>query len=377
MRPASDQFFETIRGSHRIAVRALALDAGQSGTQPVGTALDVQSGSVKYDWTQPIRATLDIVVKPSESVGFPTRASDPLDVSGKEIIVYRGVDYGGGNTELVSLGYFRIDTDEQDIPVDRPIRISAPDRMAGIVDARLEAPRQYGTSWTYGTALSDLITDVYPSAVIEWDDSTSSRHLGGTVLQDEDRYALADDLVTAVGKIFYWDHRGVLVVRDPPDTSITVAEIRHGPLGTLTAFKRKRSRIGVVNIIVATGEAAEERAPARGVARDDNPASPTFWEGPFGPVPDFYSSPLLTTDSMAAKAARTILDRRLGLNYAVDLSALANPAIEVGDPLLVTYSDQAGAEIHIVDSLEIGLSAGDAMRATMRERSVGMGGGGS
>lgn len=371
MRPVTDRFTNAIKGSHKIAFKALALEPGQSGTQPVGVELAVVSGSVKQDWTAPVRSMLDITVKPTSSVGFPTQASDPLDVSGKEIIVYRGIDYGGGDTELVSLGYFRIDENEQDIPVDRPIRIQAPDRMSGIIDGRLESPRQYTSAWTYGDAVEDLVTEVYPDAVIEWDDATSGLHIGAGVLQDTDRYALIDDIVTAVGKIFYWDYRGVLVIRDLPDPLDVVGEIRHGPHGTLTGLKRKRSRIGVVNIIVATGEATDERPPARGVARDDDVRSATYWQGPFGPVPEFYSSPLLTNDSMAAKAARTILDRRLGLNYAVDLSAIPNPAFEVGDSMLVSYSDQAGEEIHIIDSLNIGLGASEAMTATMRERSIG------
>lgn len=377
MRPVTDRFLNAVRGSHKIAVKALALEAGQSGTQPTGVELKALSGNVKYEWSAAIRATLELKVMVTSSVGFPTAATDPLDVSGKEIIVYRGIDYGAGETELVSLGYFRIDTDEQDIPVNRPITISAPDRMAGIVDARLEQPRQYTTAWTYGDAVEDLVTEVYPAAVIEWDDATSGVHLGSNVMQDEDRYALLDDLVTAVGKICYWDYRGVLVVRNIPDPDVVVGEIRHGPRGTLTGLKRRRSRVGAVNIIVATGEATDERPAARGVARDDNPASPTFWQGPFGPVPDFYSSPLLTTDQMATKAARTILDRRLGLSYSVDLSAIPNAAFEVGDPVLVSYSDEAGAEIHIIDSMTIGLGANEAMTATMRERSVGRGGGGS
>ena len=377
MRPVSDRFVEAIKGSHKMTVKAYALEAGQTGTQPDGVELAVVSGSVKYDFNAPIRASLDLVVKPTATVGFPTQAADPIDVSGKEIIVYRGIDYGGGDTELVSLGYFRIDTDEQSIPVDRPITIEAPDRMAGIIDARLEQPRQYNSAWTYGDALEDLFSEVYPDVVIEWDDSTDGRHIGSSVVQDEDRYALAADLVTAVGKIFYYDHRGIVVVRDLPDPNDVVGEIRHGSRGTLTALRRRRSRVGAVNIIVATGEATDERAPARGVARDDNPSSPTFWQGPFGPVPGFYSSPLLVNDAMAMKAARTILDRRLGLNYAVDLAAVPNPAVEVGDSLAVSYSDEVGTEIHIVDQLTIGLQAGDAMPATMRERSVGAGGGGS
>lgn len=377
MRAVTEEFTRTTTGSHRMVVKALAVAPGQSGADPVGVELKVLAGKVNYAFDASIRAMLDITVSVDEEIVWPSSSSDPLDPSGREIVVYRGIDYGGGRMELVGLGYFRIDELDQDIPVGMPIRIEAPDRMGGIIDARFEEPRYYNSSWTYGNALADLIEDVYPDAVIEWDDSTSSTSIGSLIFNDQDRYQLALDLVTAVGKIFYWDYRGVLLVCDPPDPTNIVGEIKSGRDGTLVSLNRKLSRKGVVNIIVATGEATDERPAARGVARDDNPSSRTYWAGPFGPVPDYYSSPLLTNDSMATKAARTILQKRLGLTYNVNFGAVPNPAYEVGDAILVTYDRDAGAEIHVLDTLEIGLSAGEAMTGTMRQQQISAGGGGA
>ena len=376
MRSVTDEFVRTITGSHRVAVKALAVAAGQEGAEPVGIELEVISGKVSMAYDADIRAMLDITVRVTSDVAWPIASTDPLDPSGSEIVVYRGVDYGGGRTELVGLGYFRIDDDEQDIPVDMPIRITATDRMGGIIDARFEEPRYYNTTWTYGDAIEDLVHDVYPAATVEWDDATSSTHLGSLVIQDEDRHAMLMDLVTAVGKICYWDYRGILLVRDPPSDE-PVGELKSGRDGTLVSLNRKLSRVGAVNIIVATGESADERPAVRGVARDDNPASRTYYAGPFGPVPDFYSSPLLTTDSMCIKAARTILGKRLGLLYNVNFGSVPNPANEPGDVLTVTYDRDAGSEIHRIDTLEIGLGANEAMTGAMRQRALTAGGGGA
>src|SRR3982750_3596413 len=115
MRPVSDRFLDAVKGSHKIAVRALALEPGQSGTQPDGIELAVISGKIKFDYGAAVRAMLDLTIVPTATVGFPTRATNPIDVSGKEIIVYRGIDYRGGATDIVRPACFRAGASARDL----------------------------------------------------------------------------------------------------------------------------------------------------------------------------------------------------------------------------------------------------------------------
>src|SRR5690606_22544975 len=172
--------------------------------------------------------------------------------------------------------------------------ISARDRMSAIVDARLTEPRQLESRMTYGQAVSALVLEVLPWAVIEWDDNTSNRALGRTVLVEEDRHGALEDLVTSVGKVCWWDHRGVLVIRTPPDPATPVWDITHGRDGVLVSMARELSREGVYNAVVARGEGADTGTPIQAGVVDDDPDSPTDWHGPFGPVPRFCASPLIT-----------------------------------------------------------------------------------
>lgn len=366
MRPVSDRFLRTVRASHAVKARARVVAAGQTGTNPTGTEIPILSGDVQLDGTADIRSTLEMETDGNGM--WPTQASSLLAPYGNEVFVERGVQFGGGTTEWVSLGYHRIQAPEQDDAPNGPIRISGQDRMAGIVEARLLAPRPYASTVTYGSVVSDLVGEVYPWATIQWDDSTNTQTLNRPVIAEEDRYAFLNDLITSVGKIWYWDYRGVLVIADPPSPTDPVFDVNHGAGGVLVSLSRRLTREGVYNAVVATGEAADTNSPARAVAVDNNPASPTYWYGNFGKVPRFYSSPFVTTNAQALSAAQSMLTRSLGLPYAVDFSMVPNVALEPYDPIRVRYPGRE--EVHVIDRMTVPLAADGALTASTREQTL-------
>lgn len=333
MRPVSSKFLESLRGSHTMAAEAYVVSAGQTGVSPTGTFIPIIEGDIESDSTAAIRSTLELVTDGTDM--FPDSASDLFAPYGNEIFVRRGIRFGGGAVEWVSLGYYRINAVEQDEAPNGVIRISAQDRMAGIVEARLLAPVQFSATATYGDVIEDLVTEVYPWATIQWDDPTFGDAIGRSVIAEEDRFAFLDDLITSVGKIWYWNHRGVLTIKNTPTSDDPVWEVNAGENGVLVALAKDLSREGVYNAVVASGEALDTEAPPRAVAVDDNPDSPTYWDGDFGKVPRFYSSPFLTTDAQAQSAANSLLRQKLGLPYSVDFSVVPNPALEPWDPVSV------------------------------------------
>lgn len=371
MRPVSAALLRTVASSHAMSARARVCTTFQTGTDPTGTEIPIFAGDVVSDATAQIRSTLEMS---TDGTGmWPRYADDLLAPYGNEIFVERGVAYGSGTIEWVSLGYYRIQSPVQDEPPgppDGPIRISAKDRMAGIVDARLTAPAQFTAAQTYGTVVSTLVTQVYPSATVQWDDATDDDTLGRSVIVEEDRYGFLDDLVKSKGKIWYWDHRGILVIKDPPAVDTPVFDVLAGAGGVLVSLSRQLTRDRVYNIVVASGLAGDTVDPVRAVAVDHNPRSPTYHLGPFGPVPQFYSSPLLTSAAQAQLAARTILLRGLGLPYNVDFTAVPNPALEPWDPVRVRSSVRDSTEIHVLQRVSVPLVAGAPMMAETRERTV-------
>lgn len=369
MRPVSDRFLAAVRGSHRMVARARIVEPGQHGADPDGIDIPILSGStVLLDASADVRSTLDLV---TDGAWWPSSASDPLTPYGNELHIRRGIVTSGSTIEWVSLGYYRIDTVEQDRGPDGPIRVTGRDRMASIVDARLTEPLQIPATTQVGDAVERLVLEVLPDAVIEWDDSTDTRPLGRSILVEEDRYAALRDIVTSYGKIAYWDHRGVLVIQTPPDPTQPVYVVDHGARGVLTRISRRLSRQNVYNAVVAIGEGADTATPVRAVAVDSHPLSPTRWDGPFGRVPRFYSSPLITSLDQAHAAARSILIRESGLPYSIEVGLVPNPALEPYDPIRVRYPGRS--ERHIIDRLTIPLTADGVMTGATRQLAYGGG----
>lgn len=342
MRPVSARFLDALTGSHNMAVRLRAVPTGQTGTSPVdGVTLRILSGDVSLDATAAIRSTIEseiAAVDPDTGEKlWPATASGTLTPYGAtELFAERGVAFGGGSVEYVSLGYFRIGNVEQPDAPNGPIRLTGSDRMSMIIDAKLTDPRQYAATETYEDVVSDLVLDAYADAEIEWDElAVATDPIGRSVVVESDRYAFLHELVTSVGKVAYFDHRGVLVIKAPPDPSTPLWTVSRGKGGVLVSVSRSMSRDGVYNGVIATGEAFDTETPSRGLATDDGVDSPTRWGGPFGKVPREFASPLLTTDAQAQLAAATVLRRSLGLPYNVDFSAIPNPALEPDDPIAV------------------------------------------
>lgn len=342
MRPVSQEFLTALTGSHNIATRLRAVPAGQTGTAPTGgVLLPLIDGDVQLDGSADVRATTEVTIAAHDPATgerlWPEGASSPLTPYGTtELFVERGIEFGGGSVEYVSLGYFRINDVEQPEAPDGPIRIAGADRMSMIIDSPLTTPVQYGPSVTYETVVQELAEDAYADVVIEWDDpDVAGDPIGRTAIVEKDRYSFIRELVVGLGKVAYFDHRGVLRIRSLPSSGYPVWTVSRGARGVLVSASRSISREGVYNGVLATGEALDTEPPVQALAVDSTPGSPTLWGGPFGKISREFASPLLTTTAQCALAAATVLRKSVGLPYNVDLTAVPNPALEPDDMIAI------------------------------------------
>ena len=368
MRAVSDAFLRTLQGSHKIRSRARICTSFQTGTNPDGTFVEVMDGTVTLDGKADVRGTLDIVIKGE----WPENADDLITPYGHEIYVERGIEYSDDLIEYVGLGYYRIQTPEDGhtFALTKPIRVAAEDRMRAIIEGRLLAPVQFVSGTTFGLVVQTLIEEIYPSATIEWDDSTDTSTLVRSLIVEEDRYGFLNDAIASRGKIWYWDHRGVLVIKDVPSTTDPVYEINHAASGTLIYAGQRLTRDDTFNAVVALGEGADTLTPVRGVAIDDDTSSPTYFFGPFGQVPRFYSSSFLSTDVECTTAAQSLLARELGLQYVVSFRSIVNPALEPYDVVQIKFAHHAAAQTHVLDVIPIPLHPGGVFDVETREQRV-------
>jgi hypothetical protein len=371
VKPISAGFLRSLSGSHRSLARIRVVTQFQTGTNPTGPFIDTLDGTVTLDASDQqsaaVRSSADVTVDGTKQ--WPIFAGSLLAPYGNELFIERGIEFSDDTVEYTKLGYFRIQAPDQSGLSYNPIRVTCVDRMQAIIDGKLIAPVQFLPGASVSFIMTTLITDIYPAAVIEFDTpTTAALAITRSLIADGDRFKFLDDLITSLGKIWYWDYRGVLVVKSPPTPTNISYEVNHGVNGTLVDFSRALTRENTFNAVVASGEAADTGTPVRAVAIDASPSSPTYFFGKFGKVPMFYSNPAIITTQQAQSAALALLNRYIGLPYTINFGTIVNPALEPFDAVRVKYSHQEAQEDHVLSTVTIPLLSANSMTAKTREQ---------
>lgn len=378
MFPVSDAFLAAVRSSHAIASSAIILTPpGQTGSNPIGSTLDIVSGSVTLDATANIRGSADLTVAESWAAANTTNDLVPY---GTEIAITRGIVFGNGVTQRVPLGIYQLTDVEQSDAPKGSIRLTLQDRMSAVIRSRLEKPIYFVTGTSYDTIFNRLINNAtdgaIPGSTISWDD-TAATGSGKTLLRglvcEQDRFGFLDNLAKGLGKIWYWDYRGILVIKSLPSSTTPIWSADSGVDGVLVSAARGLTRQNVYNAIVVTGEGLDSAlTPPVATAYDLDPASVTLWGGPFGKVPDFYSDPSITDSASALASANLQLAQAKGLPYNVDFTQVPNPALEPYDPVALVYPPDLAAsphvktELHILQQIVVGLGSSEGMHCTTK-----------
>jgi hypothetical protein len=348
MYPVSERFLARLAESHRVATRVqLFLTTGEV------VDLEHTGGSVTVDRGQAIRRTCTVTVA-NPSV-IPRTPTDQLATYGARLRISRGVDYGNPDQpDLVPLGVFRLDSVDGDIN-EGPVSLQGKDLSVCVADDKLTEP--YSATGTVVGAVTALIQRSLPDAdVISLvDDVPIGRR---TFDVQADPWAGAQEIAAAAGAEVYANADGVFVIATLPDLleeePVWAVEATEG--GVYIKGNRAMTSDKVHNGILASGENTSDNIPpVSWLAVDDDPGSPTYWGGPYGRRPDFYSSSTLTTLAACQQAATLKLRQAKTPNASGDISALPNPALEPGDVIRVTHEDGT-RELHQVAAFTVPLS---------------------
>lgn len=388
MYPTSQRFKDAIAGTHRMVVRAYVMSEIKFGAKPTGgLPLPLKTGSVKFDSKDKIKAQLSLTV-----VGDYWDALAPY---GTEIFVERGVAFGDGTEELVPIGYFRVDDIKQAKYPGGEIAVEASERMSQLIDARLVYPYAYPAGTTHAVLFDRLVNGyndglqrsygMYPrpgggpDVPINFIGYDGTRAVLPAGIVEDDVFEYMSKLADAKGCVLRFSRLGELeiVARDVPPGTEPDYVIKGGRGGNLVTASRQLTREGVRNMIVTRGSDPATPTGYR-LAYNDDSQSRLYIFGPFGVVPQYYASPLLTTSDQADAAGETILARYKGLPSGLSTVTVPNPAVDALDCLEITIAGRA--EKHVADEVVIPL-AGKAQGVeiatrTLNEVPVGEDGGG-
>ncbi|MFG3585142.1 DUF5047 domain-containing protein [Streptomyces sp. NPDC047990] len=349
MYPVSSRFLARLAESHQVATRVqLFLTTGQV------IDLDHTGGSVSVARGQAVRRTCTVTC-PDPSL-IPRSPTDQLATYGARLRIARGVYYGDGSSELVPLGVFRLDSVDGDVN-DGPVNLQGKDLSAVIADDKFT--QAYTATGTVVGAVTALIQRSIPDAAIL--SQITDVPIGSRVYDIEaDPWAGAQEIAAAAGAEVYPNADGVFVIATLPDlataTPVWAVEATEG--GVYISGNRGMSADSVNNGVLARGEnTADGVAPVSYLATDNDPGSPTYWGGPFGRRPKFYSSSTWITVNACTQAANLLLAQAKAPNASGDFSSLPNPALEPGDVLRVMHEDGT-RELHQAASFSVPLDEG-------------------
>ncbi|MFF4746783.1 DUF5047 domain-containing protein [Streptomyces sp. NPDC001268] len=348
MYTVTQRFLDTIVQSHTPVTEVTLFRA-----DGVVETLPHTGGSVTVDRGQQCRRTCSVTIDDVSLI--PRTARDKLSVYGAQLRIARGVDYGNGEQELVPVGVFRLDEVGGDVD-EGPVTLQGKSLECIVSDDKFTQP--YKATGTAVGAVTALIQRSIPGATVLTGSTVVDAAIGPRTFDvNADPWTAVTEVAAAIGAEVYANADGEFVIAELPDllTTTPVWTIAAGEGGAYMQAVRSMSATNVYNGILARGENSETNtAPVQALVVDSDPNSPTYWDGPFGHRPDFYSSSTLTTTGQCTAAATLKLRAAQAPNASADITALPNPALEAGDVLRVVYPD-GSAELHQAHSFPIDL----------------------
>ena len=369
MWPVTARFLEATRTSHQVVVRADLYVEGVRIAQ-----LQPLDGSVSVDSRRTVRRTITTSFADPDGTLAPGQGgrSGLLTPFGSELWAYRGIRFADGTEELVPLGVFIITgvtVSDGDTP--GKVDVTGSDRSVLISRDKLLDPYQIAVDTPLETAIAGLLRDRWADVPIDF--PVTGRTTGSVVVDakaESDVWNVCRDLAESVGYDLAFDADGVARLRQVPDPldEDPVAVYQDGADAVLLSLTRTFDSSRTYNGVVVSSESSQNATPFRAIAWDDNPDSPTYRLGPYGEVPLFFRSSLVTDPEQGTLLAVTLLRKILGRPEAVEWTQIVNPAHDALDVIRIRRNDLD--YVVLLDRLDIPLDPAGSMSAGARSQEV-------
>lgn len=334
-----------------------------TGTTLIASDVKLTTGTVNAVRKNNARRTLNCVIALNDWEDLP------IDSYSSRVKVRLGLEVSPGIKRTLPQGVFRVESLSRVRHGD--ISISGTSLEAYVIDDRFFTPRTPTLGLSTIAGIKNLILESVPEATFLVT-ATQDKVIGMTAPWERERWEAVTSLADSINAEVYCAADGVFVIADKPDFSVAkqnpVWRVNAGPDGVLVSETVSQTRDKVYNAVVASGTSSDKDVPpVWDVATDNNPASKTYWGGPFGHVPRFYSNPNFTTKAQCTQAANNMLAESIAENREVDFTMAPNPALEPGDVIQLSMLDGT-TENHIISEMTLPLGLGAYTAKTLASK---------
>lgn len=344
----SPEFDAAIRKGHVVVASADVLLNGSV----IAPDLPIGGGSVQVDGSAAVRrrCSLTVIDAKGTLTGTPTATVSPY---GREIRTYRGLRLPNGAVEKLCTGTFRISSvaTADSSSGDRSVKVEGFDRSRSVARARFETPYVIAAGTNYATAIQNLLSSRMPTLAFRFAATAATTPLL-VFDQGADPWKSAQTMASSIGCLLYFDPLGVCVMVSVTDSATVVWDYSEGAAATVIGIDDTFDDEPGYNGVVVDGEATAT-TPVHAVVYDNDPASPTYYLGPYGRVPMFYRSQFITAADQAYAAAAGMLVQQRGGTEALRFTAIPHPAHEIGDLVRVASSTLGIDSNYYIDSFTI------------------------
>jgi hypothetical protein len=369
VRAISDRFKAALSVSHQRVTRITCTVPGGSPVA-IGASAKLPNGRRGPGWTSgKVSSSSSTGVRYQASLSIsPAPGQDTYAMVSTPGAIFRidhGIDFGAGNVELVNCGVYEA--------ARGSVRIAGGDVSMSLVDLwqRIDRCRFLAPfappSGTRASLIATAVANAVPGVGI-YATNDGGQYVEGDNVWDRDRPQFINDMAKDGSLDVGFDAAGEFRIRKQPvlDPATSVWTFRTGAAANLTTAERERPFNRHYNTVIVEPMDASQAWDQQVVQISDlaHPLHPSK----VGVVPFFYKSATANDNAEALQVAVTTLQQVAGSTETVNLDALSNPALEVGDVVTIAHpatdTDPGFGAVHILDSWSMDLDGGAMSLAT-------------
>lgn len=300
------------------------------GSEYLG-AVPVEDGSVSWDASQQVQGSLSLSVPRAGAAGDedwrdwdPTDPTHPLACFGQ--VLHVSMTIGSLISSAwwtVPLGRFLITSVE---PGPSTVRVTGKSLLQRLEEDRLTEPMEPDPAGSMASELRRLIGSRMGLII----DPALRDYPCPSMTWGESRIDAVYEIARSWPAVVREGGDGILYVSPPtPDpTSRPDLRLSDGDEGTVVGVAASVSRDKIYNRVVARGQSSDEGSPSfQAVA--DQLSGPMRVDGPYGVVPRFFSSPLITSTAQAKSTAEAMLADAVRKKIKVPVEHAPDPRIRL------------------------------------------------